>query len=124
VSLETLSPVAGLVVPWTPVPLASGWSAFGAGYAAPSYCKDSVGFVHLQGLATWAASGATGNPILTMPVGFRYSVGTLLFMQMISGGTLPIRLDLLSSGALNSTAMPAGPGTWVSLAGMSWWADS
>lgn len=44
--------------------LKNGWAAYGQGYAAPSYAKDSIGVVHLRG---GTRGGTSNNPAFVLP---------------------------------------------------------
>jgi hypothetical protein len=115
------------VTAWTTLPLAANWAAFGSGYAPPQYAKDSLGFVYLRGLATWTpASSPVNSALATMPVGYRISVGTLIWGQVNIGSASPCRVDLQSPGGTLQCVgpIPNGPNAFVSLSGISWWADS
>ena len=63
-ALEASSPDNSFASPT----ILNGWVAAGGNYAAPSYLRDGLGFVHLRGSATGQSSGA---PVLVLPVGFR-----------------------------------------------------
>jgi hypothetical protein len=54
---------------WATPTLSTGWSAAGGVFAAPSYRRDALGYVHLRGTLA-SAAGLTGT-IYTLPAGFR-----------------------------------------------------
>ena len=58
--------------PWQNVTFQTGWSAFGAPYAAPQCYRDQIGIVRLRGAAK-VNTGAPGssNQILDLPLAYR-----------------------------------------------------
>jgi hypothetical protein len=55
---------------WVPATLVNGWTNFGAPYETVSYMIDTLGFIHLKGVAS-AGTKTGGTIIFTLPVGFR-----------------------------------------------------
>jgi hypothetical protein len=54
---------------WLPLPLASGWTAFGGAYWPPSYCIHGDGTASLCGLAKAPASVTGTTTVGTLPAG-------------------------------------------------------
>ena len=59
--------IATFRINWIDMNLINSW-ATDATYGTPQYCKDQNGFVHLRG---GVDTGAIGNPMTTLPKGFR-----------------------------------------------------
>lgn len=96
---------------FTNLPMGSGWTAYGSGYATPSYYKDSMGYVTVHGLAqnTSGSSKAPGTTIATLPAGFR-PLSQISFSSP-SSAVLGDRVDVLSTGVIitaNSTIANSG----------------
>lgn len=53
---------------WNDFTLGSGWSAYGTGTSLPSYWRDPLGIVHLEGAMK---DGAAGSVFATLPAGYR-----------------------------------------------------
>lgn len=79
---------------WQTLSLSNSWVAFGGAYATPRYMKDSLGFVHVEGLIK---SGTMGQIAATLPVGYRPS-GTM-YWGSASSGAIGIA-DIASSGTI------------------------
>lgn len=57
---------------WIAPTLLNGWVNFESSYQTARYMKDSMGFVHVQGLIRSGTTSA-GTALLTLPIGFRPS---------------------------------------------------
>jgi hypothetical protein len=114
---QVLDPVLALAVPWTDLPLLSGWVPLGSGYAPPAYCIDPLGRIALRGTISYPAPQAPTNiQIAVLPIP---ATGTLLWMQGCIGDGM-CRVDLASNGALNCVGPIPGPNAWLSLTGITY----
>jgi hypothetical protein len=104
----------GARLAWTKLELASGWSAYGDGYAEPSYAKDVLGIVHLRGLVT--GSPAPQTIVAHLPAGFRppYHVEELL----ACGGTTPCTVVVKTTGEVIFELISSSS-TWLSFDGLT-----
>jgi hypothetical protein len=94
--------------------LASGITNVGSGYAPASCTMDKGGRVKLSG---WLANASvtSGNPILTLPVGFRPPTNAVVYAGygIVGGGAAEIRFDLFANGVVQYAAV--GTATQISL---------
>lgn len=81
---------------WVVPTFTNSWSELGSGFAAVGYMKDSLGFVHLNGLIT---GGTIGTSAFTLPAGYRplatQDLGTISnnavgVVQVASTGTVTV----------------------------------
>ena len=109
--------------PWYPIPL-TGWTVYdaaGTGYRQPEYRRDSMNRVHLRGVIKHATTTTTGVIGTALPAAFRPSE-TEMFGAISNNGIA--RVNCSSDGTINVVAYGTGAsGAWVSLSGMSWFAD-
>lgn len=114
----TAAQIATQQVWQTPTP-ATGWTAFDAGgagnYGGPQYMKDTLGFVHLRGLAQ-NISGATktaASLIFTLPAGYRPYQN--YFITTISSD-VSSRVDVTNTGLVSVGFSSSTPSNgWISL---------
>lgn len=76
---------------WNDMTLAGAWTAYGGGTGFPSYWRDPLGIVHIEGAM---AGGAAGSVFTTLPDGYRpwadrafpavYSNGVVFDMALIA----------------------------------------
>lgn len=79
---------------WTSVTYQNSWVTFGATYGGMRYMKDSLGFVHLEGLMK---SGTMGQVAFTLPTGYR--PGFQQYLLCASNGGSGI-IDLATNGTV------------------------
>lgn len=117
---------------WIAATLATGWTAYGGGFATPAYRKVR-GLIHLRGMVK-----ATGTPehtlhIFTLPAGYR--PGALEIFAGVGQLTDPspsltdvgIRIEISSGGAVTPTVQATTSGgavAWISLSGITFPADA
>lgn len=99
---------------WQTPTLLNNWINFGLGYAKAQYYKDKELRVHLKGLVQ---SGTVGQPIFTLPTGYR-PTDRLLFTVTSNNGYG--RLDIEPDG---DVFLVVGSNTFVSLDGVSFRAE-
>lgn len=94
--------------------LAGAWTQYAAPYGPSFYYKEN-GVVHLGGLIQSGAVGA----ITTLPVGFRPAFEPI-FEVACYQGVAEVRVNTAGVVSLAATYIAgAGPGTWLSLSGIS-----
>jgi len=107
-------------------PFEAGWTHFDANedFAAKvSFWKDRLGVVHLRGSAENADTENPGNPIFTLPVGYRPSAPEA-FSIITQGANPPLqpgRLNIDEDGAISLTF--GAKGELVPLSGVTFRAD-
>lgn len=79
---------------WTAVSFTNSWVNFHAAYSPAEYIKDSMGFVHLQGLIK---NGTVGQSAFTLPVGIRPPLN-MIFPAIMN--FVPQRVDVNSDGTV------------------------
>lgn len=96
---------------WQNVTFSGAWGNYGGGNSNVQYIKDSLGFVHLRGVA----SGVAGPPsdILTFPAGYR-PLSTLTFAITSNGAFGYVTIS--SAGVVT---LRAGSTVWASLEGIT-----
>ena len=110
---------------WISASYNSGWGDYDAGteFGGIQYMKDSLGFIHMRGLAK-NISGSTkaqGDTIVTLPVGYR-STRSLIFCTLVGSVGL-VRAEVRANGTIvvystvNNTE-------WVSFAPISYKAEA
>lgn len=108
---------------WQTPTLGTGWANFDAGgpgnYGFPQYMKDSLGFVHLRGLAKNSTAAANTNTvnalIFTLPAGYR-PAQTMRVMGIIADAFGEV--DVKNDGTVvlaGTSSVPTGGTGWVSL---------
>lgn len=97
---------------WTPLPLATGWTAFGSPYAPPAYRVMANGFVALRGMADHAGT-TTASTIGTLPLAAR-PLFKHRFVTQVST-TLYASLDVNTDGTVVVGDLNGGTATWASL---------
>ena len=98
---------------WQAVTFQNGWYDLGGGFSPTGYFKDSMGIVHLRGVAMDYSS--TSNVIFTLPEGYRPAYREL-HVVITASATLG-RIDIISNG--NVTLQAGASGTSVSLDGIT-----
>lgn len=107
----TTTPIA-----WTDLTLASGFTAYGAGFNTPSYYKGSDGRIHLRGRVK-TAGVYTGSTMATLPAGYRpVADESFVVGQSVTSGYG--RVDVNDIGTIVQQTTTATNG-WVSLDGVS-----
>jgi hypothetical protein len=96
---------------WLPLPLASGWTAFGSPYWPPSYCLHSDGTASLCGLAKAPASVTGTTTVGTLPV---IPAGRPHFATEVNSG-LHAGLDILSTTGAIQINNYSGTAVWAAL---------
>jgi hypothetical protein len=86
-------------VVWTALPLASGWTNYGATFQTARYTKTRDGLVLLQGLVKATSNRPTSNTIATLPSGYRPSATHLMPSSYSDAGAHP-RVDVRSDGSV------------------------
>ncbi len=79
---------------WQTLSLNGSWVPFGGAYIAPRYMKDSLGFVHVEGLIK---SGTMGTVAATLPAGYR--PGGQHYWGSASSGAIGIA-DVATNGTI------------------------
>ena len=107
--------IKNTVPTFTPVTFTNGWANYFSGteYGPVGYYKDSMGIVHLRGLA---ASGTIGQNMFTLPAGFRPLAGTLIFTIISNANTSAARVDIRPDGTVVAVS---GGNNWIVLSGIS-----
>lgn len=103
---------------WITPTFQNSWVNYGSGFDDCKYMKDSLGFVHLKGMAK---SGTSGAAIFTLPVGYR-PAATLYFACPNGGGTAFMGIvSIDSSGIIKNDS---GTNTYQSLNGITFKAEA
>jgi hypothetical protein len=123
VSGGTANWVAPVDSGWQQLALSSPWANFGAPYR-PLSARLLGPVVHLDALVSLSASATGASTIATVPSNMYPPYEQIFWVQ--AAGTGWIRLDIYASGAIvfnayGSSVVPSG--TWVSLAGIAWFAN-
>jgi hypothetical protein len=90
---------------------AAGWSDYGSGWSPAGYTLDAAGWVTLRGLIAKSTALTSSDTIAVLPAGFR-PAGNELFACFSSDsamGTQIMRVDVNSSGVINTTTAEAVP---------------
>ena len=107
--------------PWTAVTFAADWEDYSTStYEECSYFKDSMGFVHLRGLAECSDPFAGGDTIFTLPAGYRPSRQGIYNVRSNDGdGVTTCRVNVNTNGTVEATDdFDPVAGAWVSLSGI------
>jgi hypothetical protein len=117
---EATVPVAS----FTALTLIHGWTTFGSGYyGAPSYTKDTEGFVHLSGALD--GSNQTAAEFAVLPAGFRpRNEGVWLRAPATNGASDPhlADIEITSAGEMIAYLGEGATGKFVGLEGLSFYA--
>ncbi len=100
---------------WTAVSYATGWADYSVSYLGVSYMKDSLGFIHIRGMAK-KTSGGTGL-VFTLPSGYRPANRLIFNVQYYDlGATAYVhgRVDVLTNGQVTVVNPTPGVNDWVS----------
>lgn len=96
---------------WIAPTLLNGWVYYGHVWNTAGYFKDSFGIVHLKGLIK---NGSTGQPIFTLPAGYRPAQQEL-HAACTNSNTIG-RIDIRANGEV---IMESGSNVWISLDGIT-----
>lgn len=77
---------------WEDIPLASGWSNYGAGYVVPRCRKFMGDLIEVRGVIKKSTALVTNEIIATLPAGYRPSE-IMLLATWASGGTSRIQIE-------------------------------
>lgn len=96
---------------WRSLSTLNSWVRYSNNYAAPEYCKDPFGFVHVRGVV---ASGTltSGTVIATLPAGYRPE--SIMVFPAVNAGIALARVDVLPNGDIILGAA-AGSATYLSI---------
>ena len=106
---------------WTAVTFATDWEDYSTStYEECSYFKDSMGFVHLRGLAQCANGTTPGTTIFTLPAGYRPSrQGIYNVRSNDAAGVDTCRLNVNADDTVvTSDDFTPASDAWVSLSGI------
>jgi hypothetical protein len=107
---------SGFTAPWRH------YQGGGTAFGNVRYFKDFIGIVHVEGVADTTTSSA-GNPIFTLPAGYRPTQNLIFFQQGYSGSYAPFRIDIDAANGGVSVQNPAigtlAVNSWVSFAGIT-----
>jgi hypothetical protein len=106
---------------WTAVTFATDWEDYSTStYEECSYFKDSMGFVHLRGLAECSDPFGGGDTIFTLPTGYRPSrQGIYNVRSNDAAGVDTCRVNVNADGTVEATDdFTPVAGAWVSLSGI------
>lgn len=116
----TFAPVAprvatleALDTPWVDLTLVNSWAAYGAPYQAPRY-RRIADMVYLQGLVKCTIT-PTNNTMATLPIGFRPTAGSVLFLSYTGDPTVAGQIRILTTGAIQRVT---GSFNYMTLTGM------
>ena len=107
---------------WIAVSFQNGWTNYGGlPQTQVSYMKDSMGFVHLQGVISGGTNAATA---FTLPAGYRSSTyRSFLVCNSLTDSGYATWINLpYNTGAVTITS-PSGA-SWVDIGGISFLADA
>lgn len=98
---STLTSFGGIAAPaaWQTPTLHASWANLGSGFAPIRYRKAGSR-VYLRGTGSTAAGTGAGVTLLTLPVGFRPTAGSFMFVCLASGATGRARVDITTAGAV------------------------
>lgn len=97
---------------WQPLPLASGWAAWGSPYWSPAYCINGDGTVSLSGLARAPASTTGTATVGTVPAAAVPL--TRAFFATVVGSGVHAGLEITSAGIVQISNY-SGTATWAAL---------
>jgi microcompartment protein CcmK/EutM len=105
---------------WTGASFATNWQDYSVSYQPVSYFKDSLGLVHLRGLAKCTTGTTPGTTIFTLPVGYRPAkIEMFAVRSNDAAGVDSCRLDVNAVGAVStSTDFTPASSAWISLSGI------
>jgi len=104
------------------------WAVYGGDWARGRYSKDSMGYVHLQGLVKSTSDSAAGT-VTILPAGFRpgdsrdHIFVCLGYDDSLSSYKM-VRVDVYDGGSVsvNTNTLSCDDGDWVSLDGITFYA--
>jgi hypothetical protein len=103
-----------------------GWAAGITDYSAPygpcSYRKLSSGLVVLRGLTSWTTYAAAGTTAFTLPVGYRPTINMIFQTATSLSGAQPAETWRVNTDGTVTSGIASGS-IWVSLTGVSFYAD-
>lgn len=102
---------------WILATMENSWEAYNSDYGAARYMKDSMGFVHIDGMPKSGTSASA--TMFTLPVGYRPGYHQLLAIQSAS---VLARLDITVDGVVSMVG--SGSTTWAALHGITFKAEA
>ena len=100
---------------WTAVAYGTGWADYSVGYLGVSYMKDSLGFIHIRGMAK--KTSGTADLVFTLPAGYRPANRLIFSVQYYDASVTYVhgRADVQTDGKV-TIEYPSTPavGDWVS----------
>jgi hypothetical protein len=114
---DTISGFPDITQPsWNAVTFENSFENFGSGWAECKFFKDSMGFIHVRGLAK-RASAATNTTMFTLPAGYRPASGCMF--ACVGNGRF-LRVDVGTDGAFKvQAADDANWNAFISLDGIT-----
>jgi hypothetical protein len=100
---------------WTAVSYGTGWADYSVGYLGVSYMKDSLGFIHIRGMAK--KTSGTADLVFTLPAGYRPANRLIFSAQAYDYGTGYTygRVDVQTNGKVTvENPGTLAVGDWVS----------
>lgn len=97
---------------WQPLPLNTGWTAWGSPYYSPSYCLWGDGTASLCGLAKAPASTTGAATVGTLPVEARPAFKVRFWTEVLAG--VGAVLDINANGTIQIGDY-SGTATWTAL---------
>jgi len=100
---------------WTAVSYGSGWADYSVAYLGVSYMKDSLGFIHIRGMAK--KTSGTADLVFTLPAGYRPANRLIFSAQAYDYGTGYTygRVDVQTDGKVTvENPGTLAVGDWVS----------
>ena len=101
-------------VKWIAVTFENTWVNYHSSFQPAAYCKDGMGFVHLQGLVK---DGTDNSIIFTLPVGYRPAHNGVF---CVISNSIIGRVDISAGGAVKAED-PSSP-DWISLEDITFYA--
>lgn len=98
---------------WIAPTLVNSWSNLGIGFDVAGYMKDSLGFVHLNGIIT---GGSYPSTAFTLPAGYRPALSLNL---ATSSNAAFGEIQVLNTGVITA----AVGSSWISLSGLTFKAE-
>jgi len=100
---------------WTAVSYGAGWADYSVIYLGVSYMKDSLGFIHIRGMAK--KTSGTADLVFTLPAGYRPANRLIFSVQYYDASVTYVhgRADVQTNGKV-TIEYPSTPavGDWVS----------
>ena len=107
---------------WNSAVFATNWENYNTSLYQPvQYFKDSMGVVHIRGLAKCSTGTTPGTTIFTLPSGYRPNETEIFAVRSNdAAGVDSCRVDVKSDGTvITSTDFTPASNAWVSLAGIT-----